>query len=42
MGGKIIPKRVLECKPAGKRNIGRSRKRWIEEIEEDIQIMGTV
>jgi hypothetical protein len=27
-------------KPIGKRNRGRPRKRWIENIEEDIQIMG--
>jgi hypothetical protein len=24
----------------GRRNRGRSRKRWIEDIEKDIQIMG--
>jgi len=40
MEGKRIPKRVLECKPTGRRNRGRPRKRWIEGIEEDIHIMG--
>ena len=41
MEGKRIPKKVLEWKPIGRRSRGRSRKRWIEDIEEDIQIMGT-
>ena len=27
-------------KPIGKRNRGRPRKRWIADIEEDMQIMG--
>jgi len=40
MEGKRIPKRVLEWKPTGRRNRGRPRKRWIEDIEEDAQIMG--
>ena len=40
MEGKRIPKGVPEWKPTGRRNRGRPRKRWIEEIEEDIQIMG--
>ena len=38
--GKTIPKRVLEWKPTGRRNRGRPRKRWIEDIEKDIHIMG--
>ena len=34
------PKRVLEWKPLGRRIRGRPRKRWIENVEEDIQRMG--
>jgi hypothetical protein len=37
---KRIPKRVLEWKTIGTRKSGRPRKRWIEDIEEDRQIMG--
>ena len=37
---KIILKRVLDWKPIGRRNRGRPRKRWVEDIEEDMQIMG--
>jgi hypothetical protein len=40
MEGERIPKRVLEWKPMGRRNRGRPWKRWIEDIEKDIQIMG--
>jgi hypothetical protein len=35
-----IPKSILGLKPIGRRNRVRPRKRWIEDIEEDIQIMG--
>ena len=35
-----IPKRILEWKPIGRRIRGRPKKRWIEDIEEDIQTMG--
>jgi hypothetical protein len=34
------PSKVLEWKPLGRRNRGRPRKRWIEDIENDTQIMG--
>jgi hypothetical protein len=40
MEGERIPKRVLEWKPMGRRNGGRPKKRWSEDIEKDIQIMG--
>ena len=37
---KRTPKRVLEWKPIGRRIRGRPRKRWIENVEEDIERMG--
>jgi hypothetical protein len=40
MDEKRTPKRVLEWKPVGRRIRGRPRKRWIEYIEEVIQVMG--
>jgi hypothetical protein len=33
-------KRILERKPIGTRIGGRARKRWIIDIEEDMQIVG--
>jgi hypothetical protein len=35
MEGERIPKRVLEWKPTGRRNRGRPRKRWTEDVEKD-------
>jgi hypothetical protein len=40
MDEKRTPKRILEWKPIGRRIRGRPRKRWIEDIEDNIQIMG--
>jgi hypothetical protein len=37
---KRTPKRVLEWKPMGRRIRGRPRKRWIEDVEENIQRVG--
>jgi hypothetical protein len=40
MEGERLPERVLEWKPMGRRNRGRPRKRWTEDIEKEIQIVG--
>jgi len=37
---KRTPKRILQWEPIGTRTRGRPRKRWIADIEEDLQIMG--
>ena len=40
MDEKRTPKRVLEWKPIGRRIRIRPRKRWIKDVEEDMQRMG--
>jgi hypothetical protein len=40
MEGWRIPRRILEWKPIGRRIRERPRKRWIEDVEEDFQVMG--
>jgi len=40
MDDKRKSKRILEWKAIGTRIRGRPRKRWIEDVEEDMQIMG--
>jgi hypothetical protein len=40
MDGGRMPRRILEWKPMGRRIRGRPRKRWIEDVQEDIQTMG--
>jgi hypothetical protein len=40
MDDKRTPKRILERKPIGTRNRWRPMKRWIADIEEDMQIRG--
>jgi hypothetical protein len=40
MDEKRKPKRVFEWKAIGRRIRGRPMKRWTEDIEEDIQMMG--
>ena len=40
MDEKKTPKKILEWKPVGRRITERPRKRCIEDIEDDIQIMG--
>ena len=33
-------KRIYRGKPGGKRSVGRPRKKWMEDVEEDIKVMG--
>jgi len=40
MDDKRTAKKILEWKPIGTRIRGRPRKRWIVDIEEDMQIIG--
>ena len=40
MDGGRTPRRILEWKPMGRRIRGRSRKRRIEDVDEDIKMMG--
>ena len=40
MDEKRTPKRVFEWKQIGRRIRRRPRKRWIEDVEENIQRMG--
>jgi hypothetical protein len=42
MDNKKTPKKILEWKPIGMRIRGRPRKRWIVDIEEDMQKMGII
>ena len=35
-----MPRRILDWKPMARRIRGRPRKRWIEDVEEDIQTIG--
>ena len=39
MYGGRIPRIILKWKPLGRRIRGRPRKRWTEDVEEDIQMM---
>jgi len=40
MGDRRTSKKILVWKPIGTRIRGRPRKRWITDMEEDMQIMG--
>jgi hypothetical protein len=41
MNNERMSKKVMTTKMEGTRKRGRSRKRWIDEVEEDLKIMGT-
>jgi len=38
--GHVMPKKILQWKPIGTKIRGRPRKRWVADIEEDMQITG--
>ena len=35
-----VPKKTLDQHPGGRRKIGRPRKRWIDDVRDDIQMLG--
>jgi hypothetical protein len=40
MEGHRVTRRVMEWKPMGRRMSGRPRKRWIDDVEEDVRTRG--
>jgi hypothetical protein len=34
-----IPRKLMEWKPEGRRNVGRPRLRWMDGVEEDLRKM---
>jgi hypothetical protein len=42
MNNERMPKRIMTTKTEGIRKRGRPRKRWIDEVEEDLKIMGII
>jgi hypothetical protein len=42
MNNERMPKRIMTTKTEGTRKRGRPRKRWIDEVEEDLKIMGII
>jgi len=40
MDNKLMPKQILYDQPFGTRRKGRPRKRWIDDVEEDLQTLG--
>ncbi|KAJ4440160.1 hypothetical protein ANN_08298 [Periplaneta americana] len=40
MNDQRIPKKILNTKPEGRRNIGRQKLRWLDRVEEDLRTLG--
>ena len=40
MNEKEIPKRIMECKPDGKRKVGRPKLCWMDDEMDDIRTLG--
>jgi hypothetical protein len=37
MSDNEMPKRIMECKPDGRRSVGRHRFRWKDAVEDDLR-----
>jgi hypothetical protein len=37
MSDKEMPRRIMECKPEGRRSVGRPRPRWKDGVEDDLR-----
>jgi hypothetical protein len=35
-----LPKMVLDAKPEGRREVGRPRLRWLDDVKADIKVLG--